>query len=482
MEVNAAGELLVLPMTGAHGSRLEGYFYTFLANWEIAHFGVAYPQTVRFRLPGGAILGPDAAWITQERYDALPPEQRARIIEGVPEFIVEIRSRTDDLRPLQDKMEIWMAGGARLGWLIDTRNRQVHVYRAGQPEPQLLEDPETPRWRGCVARLCLSGPSVHLRLGMTFALSMTARVLNGNEIAADLRAEVAVNAGQLASTSGVIPGLAAVLVGDDPASAVYVRNKGRACAEAGIFSEIFYWPGHARQDDLLAFIDRLNADPRFHGILVQLPLPEQLDENTVIQRVDPRKDVDGLHPVNQGRVLQGEPAFLPCTPAGVQQLLLRSGYDPAGKHVVIVGRSNIVGKPLAALLMQRVPGGNATVTVCHTRTRDLPEITRRADILVAAMGVPGAIGADMVRKGAVVVDVGINRVEDPSRRRGYRLVGDVDYQGVAAKAEAITPVPGGIGPMTIAMLLGNTVEAARRTAAALSDALASALHNTDANQ
>lgn len=311
---------------------------------------------------------------------------------------------------------------------------------------------------------------------------MAARVLNGNEIAAELRAEVAVSAGQLASTSGVIPGLAAVLVGDDPASAVYVRNKGRACAEAGIFSEIFYWPSHARQDDLLAFIDRLNADPRFHGILVQLPLPEQLDENTVIQRVDPRKDVDGLHPVNQGRVLQGEPVFLPCTPAGVQQLLLRSGYDPAGKHVVIVGRSNIVGKPLAALLMQRAPGGNATVTVCHTRTRDLPEITRTADILVAAMGVPGAIGADMVRKGAVVVDVGINRVDDPSRRRGYRLVGDVDYPAVAAKAEAITPVPGGIGPMTIAMLLRNTVEAARRTAAALSDALASALRNTDAHQ
>ena len=311
---------------------------------------------------------------------------------------------------------------------------------------------------------------------------MAARVLNGNEIAAELRAEVAVNAGQLASTSGVIPGLAAVLVGDDPASAVYVRNKGRACAEAGIFSEIFYWPSHARQDDLLAFIDRLNADPRFHGILVQLPLPEQLDENTVIQRVDPRKDVDGLHPVNQGRVLQGQPVFLPCTPAGVQQLLLRSGYDPSGKHVVIVGRSNIVGKPLAALLMQRSPGGNATVTVCHTRTRDLPEITRQADILVAAMGVPGAIGADMVRKGAVVIDVGINRVDDPSRRRGYRLVGDVDYEAVAVKAEAITPVPGGIGPMTIAMLLRNTVEAARRTAAALSDALASALRNTDAHQ
>ena len=311
---------------------------------------------------------------------------------------------------------------------------------------------------------------------------MAARVLNGNEIAADLRAEVATGVSRLASASGVTPGLAAVLVGDDPASAVYVRNKGRACAEAGIFSEIFYWPSHANQDHLLDFIDRLNADSRFHGILVQLPLPEQLDETTVLQRVDPRKDVDGLHPVNQGRVLQGEPAFLPCTPSGVQQLLLRSGYDPAGQHVVIVGRSNIVGKPLAALLMQRSAGGNATVTVCHTRTRDLPEITRTADILVAAMGVPRAIGADMVRKGAVVVDVGINRVDDASRRRGYRLVGDVDYEAVAAKAEAITPVPGGIGPMTIAMLLKNTVEAARHTAAALSNNLEAVLRTADAHQ
>ena len=311
---------------------------------------------------------------------------------------------------------------------------------------------------------------------------MAARVLNGNEIAADLRAEVAVSVSELASTSGVTPGLAAVLVGDDPASAVYVRNKGRACAEAGIFSEIFYWPSHARQDDLLEFIDRLNADSRFHGILIQLPLPDHLDETAVIGQVDPQKDVDGLHPVNQGRMLQGEPAFLPCTPSGVQQVLLRSGYDPAGQHVVIVGRSNIVGKPLAALLMQRAPGGNATVTVCHTRTRNLPEITRTADILVAAMGAPGAIDADMVRQGAVVIDVGINRVDDASRRRGYRLVGDVDYAAVAAKAEAITPVPGGIGPMTIAMLLRNTVEAARHTAMALSDALEIARRNADANQ
>lgn len=294
---------------------------------------------------------------------------------------------------------------------------------------------------------------------------MTARILNGNELAADLRAEVAGGVADLAKSFGTTPGLAAVLVGDDPASAVYVRNKARACADAGIFSETVNLLAEIPQSELLAYIDRLNVDERFHGILVQLPLPDHLDEASIIERIDPRKDVDGLHPVSQGRMLQGQPTFLPCTPAGVQQVLLRSGYDPAGQHVVIVGRSNIVGKPLAALLMQRSTGGNATVTVCHTRTRDLPDITRQADILIAAMGVPRAIGAEMVRPGAVVIDVGINRVDDPSRRRGYRLIGDVDFDPVAAKAEAITPVPGGIGPMTVAMLISNTLHAARLSAA-----------------
>ena len=292
---------------------------------------------------------------------------------------------------------------------------------------------------------------------------MAARILNGNEIAADLRAEVAEGVAGLVASGGPQPGLAAVLVGDDPASAVYVRNKGRACAEAGMRSETFHLPADTGQADLMDLVAGLNADNRFHGILVQLPLPNQIDEATIIESIAPAKDVDGLHPISQGRMLQGQPTFVPCTPAGVQQVLLRSGYDPAGKHVVIVGRSNIVGKPLAALLMQRKPGGNATVTVCHTRTRDLPDITRQADILVAAMGVPGAVTADMVREGAVVIDVGINRVDDASRRRGYRLVGDVDYDAVAARAEAITPVPGGIGPMTIALLLSNTLDAARRT-------------------
>ena len=294
---------------------------------------------------------------------------------------------------------------------------------------------------------------------------MTARILNGNELAADLRAEVAGGVADLAKSFGTTPGLAAVLVGDDPASAVYVRNKARACADAGIFSETVNLLAEIPQSELLAYIDRLNVDERFHGILVQLPLPDHLDEASIIERIDPRKDVDGLHPVSQGRMLQGQPTFLPCTPAGVQQVLLRSGYDPAGQHVVIVGRSNIVGKPLAALLMQRSTGGNATVTVCHTSTRDLPDITRQADILIAAMGVPRAIGAEMVRPGAVVIDVGINRVDDPSRRRGYRLIGDVDFDPVAAKAEAITPVPGGIGPMTVAMLISNTLHAARLSAA-----------------
>ena len=294
---------------------------------------------------------------------------------------------------------------------------------------------------------------------------MTARILNGNELAADLRAEVAGGVADLLKSSGVAPGLAAVLVGDDPASTVYVRNKARACADAGIVSETFNLPAEISQSELLAHIDCLNVDHRFHGILIQLPLSAHLDESSIIQRIDPCKDVDGLHPVTQGRMLQGEPTFLPCTPAGVQQVLLRSGYDPSGQHVVIVGRSNIVGKPLAALLMQRAPGGNATVTICHTRTRDLPDITLQADILIAAMGVPRAIGSEMVRKGAVVIDVGINRVDDPSRRSGYRLVGDVDYGPVAAKAEAITPVPGGIGPMTVAMLISNTLHAALLSAA-----------------
>ena len=293
---------------------------------------------------------------------------------------------------------------------------------------------------------------------------MTATVIDGKQMAEEIRGEVAEETHALTERLGVVPGLAAVLVGSDPASAVYVRNKRRACDEAEMFSETFELPEETSQEELIALVRELNADPRFHGILVQLPLPAHIEEREVILSIDPDKDVDGMHPVNGGRLLEGSPRFLPATPAGVQQMLVRSGNDPAGKHVVIVGRSNIVGKPLAALLVQKAPGANATVTVCHTGTRDLAALTRQADIVVAAIGRPRALTADMVADGAVVIDVGINRVDDATRKSGYRLVGDVDYDAVAEKASAITPVPGGVGPMTIAMLLTNTLRAARLAA------------------
>ena len=288
-----------------------------------------------------------------------------------------------------------------------------------------------------------------------------AKILDGTALSKEIRSEVATGVAEMQERHRVTPGLAAVLVGDDPASAIYVRNKHRACAEAGMFSETFNLPASVTEADLLDLITQLNADARFHGILVQLRLPKQIDEQAAIESLDPAKDVDGLHPFNVGRLAQGVPNFIPGTPAGVQQLLVRNGYDPAGQHVVICGRSNIVGKPLSALLMQRQSGANATVTVCHTRTKDLARLTRQADILVAAMGQPNVITADMVKEGAVVIDVGINRVDDATRKRGYRLVGDVDFAPVSEKAEAITPVPGGVGPMTIAMLLVNTLTAAR---------------------
>ena len=289
------------------------------------------------------------------------------------------------------------------------------------------------------------------------------KILDGAALAKEIRAEVAVGVEEMLDKHQVTPGLAVVLVGDDPASAIYVRNKRRACAETGMFSESFEMTSDTTDSEVLALIQRLNQDQRFQGILVQLPLPPQIDEYAIIEAVDPDKDVDGIHPFNLGKLAQGRPDFVPGTPAGIQQLLLRNGYDPAGRNVVICGRSEIVGKPLAMLLMQRKQGANATVTVCHTRTKDLPGLTRQADILVAAMGQPRFITADMVKEGAVVIDVGMNQLEDTSRKQGYRLVGDVDFETVAEKAEAITPVPGGVGPMTIAMLLVNTLKAARIT-------------------
>ena len=277
----------------------------------------------------------------------------------------------------------------------------------------------------------------------------------------EVRAEVAEGVREMKERLGVIPGLAVVLVGGDPASAVYVRNKQRAASEVGMDAQDVRLPADTSQERLLEHVEELKVDPRFHGILVQLPLPDHIDERTVLDSLDPMKDVDGLHPENAGRLVGGRARFVPATPLGIQQMLVRTGHDPDGKRVVVCGRSEIVGKPVALLLMQRASGANATVTVCHTRTRDLADITLQADILIAAIGRPMSITADMVKEGVTVIDVGVNRIDAPERKRGYRLVGDVDFDAVSEKAAAITPVPGGVGPMTIAMLLHNTLTAAR---------------------
>lgn len=292
---------------------------------------------------------------------------------------------------------------------------------------------------------------------------MPARIIDGREVAARMRAELKDEALRLAG-KGVTPGLGVILVGDDPASRSYVTAKEQACAETGLFSDDNRLPASASRAELLELVGRMNNDDRIHGILVQLPLPRHIRESEVIAALYPSKDVDGFHPVNVGKMLIGEEdALLPCTPHGVVQLLVRSGVRLDGAEIVIVGRSNIVGKPLAAMLMQKSATGNATVTVCHTRTRDLASHTRRADIIVAAAGKPAAVTADMVREGAVVIDVGVNRVKDPAKKSGFRLAGDVDFDAVKEKASLITPVPGGVGPMTITMLLHNTILAAKRS-------------------
>jgi methylenetetrahydrofolate dehydrogenase (NADP+)/methenyltetrahydrofolate cyclohydrolase len=286
-------------------------------------------------------------------------------------------------------------------------------------------------------------------------------LIDGVAIGRTMRAELGGDIAQL-KERGVTPGLAAVLVGENPASATYVRMKGKACDEVGLYHETITRPADMTEADLLALVDQLNADPRIHGILVQLPLPKHINAGRVLLRIDPAKDVDGFHPVNVGKVSTGDPSgFRPATPYGVQQLLVRSGIETSGANVVIVGRSNIVGRPMAALLLQDGPGGNATVTVCHSRTRNMPSVTRQADILIVAMGKPEFVTGDMVRPGAVVIDVGVNRVDDPTTKQGYRLVGDVKFSEASTVASAITPVPGGVGPMTITMLLVNTVQAAR---------------------
>lgn len=279
-----------------------------------------------------------------------------------------------------------------------------------------------------------------------------AEIINGKDVSAKVRKDIALEVEKLRAESNIIPGLAVVLVGDDPASSIYVRNKHRACLEVGMNSYEFRFPADVDEKDILKKIDELNCDPTVHGILVQLPLPEHIDERKVIERISPDKDVDSFHPENVGRIMIGEPYFLPCTPAGIMELLGYYGVEIAGKECVIVGRSNIVGKPMALLLLAK----NGTVSVCHSRTRDLSEHTRRADILVVAVGKPEFITADMVKEDAVVIDVGINRMEDG------RVVGDVSFSDVADRASMITPVPGGVGPMTITMLLKNTLNAAKR--------------------
>ena len=293
-----------------------------------------------------------------------------------------------------------------------------------------------------------------------------ATLIDGTAIGRLVREDVAREVARLRAL-GIVPGLTVVLVGEDPASTVYVRSKGKACEEAGMRGETIRLPSDTSESDLLEQIDTLNADPRVHGILVQMPLPRHMSADKVIRRLRPEKDVDGFHPVNVGKLSIGErDGFVPCTPAGAIELLIRSGVDTRGKDAVIVGRSNIVGKPMAALLMQDAPGGNATVTVCHSRTADLASHTRRADILVAAIGKPEMITGDMIKPGAVVIDVGINRVEDASAKKGYRIVGDVEFASARMVASLITPVPGGVGPMTIAMLMKNAVRAAAQIAGA----------------
>jgi len=292
---------------------------------------------------------------------------------------------------------------------------------------------------------------------------MTAQIIDGKQVAADMRTELKVEVAKL-KEQGIVPGLGVILVGEDPASQSYVTAKERACENIGIYSDDNRLPAEASQEELMALVEKMNNDPKINGILVQLPLPKGINEAEVLLAIDPAKDVDGFHPMNVGKMMVGEKAFLPCTPHGIIQLLLRSGVTIEGAEVVIVGRSNIVGKPLANMLIQKKPNANATVTVCHTRTKDLPSHTKRADIVIAAAGRPNTVTADMIKEGVVVIDVGVNRVEDATKKKGYRLVGDVDFEAVKEKASFITPVPGGVGPMTITMLLYNTVESAKRAA------------------
>ncbi len=288
---------------------------------------------------------------------------------------------------------------------------------------------------------------------------MSAKIIDGKEVAKSIKLSLKPRIAAL-KEKGIVPGLAAVLVGDNPASQTYVNSKAKACDRLGMYSEVIRQPASLSQEELVEIIESLNANPKIHGFLVQSPLPEQIDEPEITVHISPEKDVDGFHPFNVGQMLIGRGKLLPCTPHGIIKLLEYYDISTEGKEAVVVGRSNIVGKPVAALLMQKGKMANATVTIAHSRTSNLSEVCKRADILIAAIGRPNFISADMVKEGAVVIDVGINRVDDPDTEKGYRLVGDVDFEAVKEKASYITPVPGGVGPMTIAMLLSNTVTAA----------------------
>jgi len=290
---------------------------------------------------------------------------------------------------------------------------------------------------------------------------MDSKIIDGNCLSGQVKSEIIDSVKRLKMETGRSPGLSVVLVGDDPASAIYVRNKQRGADEVGILGKTILMPHSSTENEVIRVVNELNSDSTCDGILVQLPLPDHIDEGRVTLSIDPLKDVDGLHPFNAGLLAAGKPRFVPATPGGIVQMLLRTGNDPSGKHVVILGRSNIVGRPISNLLSMKGQGGDATVTVCHSRTKNIEELCRSAEILIAAIGIPEYVTSNMVSDGVVAVDVGINRVGAPNRKRGYRLVGDIDFLGVSQKASAITPVPGGVGPMTIAMLLSNTLLAAQ---------------------
>ncbi len=291
----------------------------------------------------------------------------------------------------------------------------------------------------------------------------SAMILDGKQLAATMRADIAKQVAELKTQHGITPGLGVILIGLDPASTSYVTAKEKACEEAGMHSEDVRMPATTTQEEALAVVRKMNSDPRIHGILVQLPLPKHINEAAVINAIVPEEDVDGFTPINVGRMMIGETCFLPCTPNGIIQMLISAGIETSGKHAVVIGRSNIVGKPVAHLLMRKAKGGNATVTVCHTGTKDLSVFTRQADILVVAAGRPNTVTGDMIKPGAVVIDVGVNRIPDATKKNGFRLVGDVDFDSATQVASLITPVPGGVGPMTITMLLYNTLESATRT-------------------